>query len=273
MTDHTFRLPGTLPLENVSVGCCISKGIGKHVTRTIDSYEIIYVKSGVLGIYEEDTAYEVRPGQALILFPGRHHGGTRNFDKDLIFYWLHFRITDLSAASEALMYIHQLISVAHTDRFLELLRRYIRCYQDNWPDDTRASLILMQILLELDYSQYQDRKLTAAEVLAVKAQNYISKHLEEDLTVKKISSALNCNSDYLGKIYLATFHKTLIKAIQELRIRKASHMLLETESNINEIAESCGYPNADMFRKIFRQFHGESPKEYRKKYSIVEEIS
>lgn len=273
MTDHIFRLPGTLPIENVSAGCCISKGIGKHVTRVIDSYEIIYVKSGVLGIYEEDTSYEVGPGQALILFPGRRHGGTRNFDKDLIFYWLHFRITDTDVAVTDLVSVYQFISIKHTDRFLELLRDYIKCYQENWANEQQGSLILMQIFMEFYHSQMNNFKYSAGEVLAIKAQNFISQHIEEDLTVKKIAAALNCNSDYLGKIYLASFHKTIIKSIQELRIRKSSHMLLEGDCNINEIAEACGYQNADQFRKIFRQFHGESPKEYRKKYSIIEEIS
>ncbi len=272
MKNNIFDLVGTLNLRNLSAGSYISKGIGKHVTRTIDSYEIIYVKSGVLGIFEEDIFYEVKAGQALILFPHRRHGGTKPFAKDLVFYWLHFDIDAPSEQQEHLLHINQLTTVINTANFIQYFRQYIKCYQNNWVEYTKGSLTLFQILLELHNSQVYESKLSASQVLATKAHNYIATHMEEELSVQKIANALNCNSDYLGKIYLGTFQKTITKSIQELRIQKSCYMLLETSYNINEIAKSCGFDASDQFRKVFRQFHGETPKEYRKKYSILDSI-
>ncbi len=271
MKNNIFNLVGTLNLKNISAGIYASKGIGQHATRVIDSYEIIYVKSGTLGFFEEDIEYDVQTGQALILFPNRLHGSTRPFDKDLVFYWLHFDI-DNTETQQHLLHINQLTSVDNKANFVQYLRQYIKCYQNSWVEYTKGSLTLFQILLELHNSQVQESKMTASQVLATKAHNYIAGHIEEELSVQKIATALNCNSDYLGKIYLATFQKTILKSVQELRIQKSCYMLLETQYNINEIANACGFDTSVQFRKVFRQFHGETPKDYRKKYSILDSM-
>lgn len=272
MKNNIFDLVGTLNLRNISAGIYMSKGIGQHATRVIDSYEIIYVKSGSLGFFEENVEYNIDAGQALILFPNRLHGSTKPFGKDLIFYWLHFDIDISNQNQQHLLHINQLTTVDNKASFVQYLRQYIKCYQANWVEYTKGSLTLFQILLELHNSQVQENKLTASQVLATKAHNYIAANIEDELTVQKIASALNCNSDYLGKIYLATFQKTILKSIQELRIQKSCYMLLETQYNINEIATACGFDTSDQLRKVFRQFHGETPKEYRKKYSILDTI-
>ena len=92
--EHFLHLKALLPVQALNAGYLVTKGRGRHVERTMDTFEIIYVNSGTLGIFEEDVEYDVEKGEALILFPGRHHGGTRDFDEDLTFYWLHFTIEE-----------------------------------------------------------------------------------------------------------------------------------------------------------------------------------
>ena len=74
----------------VSAGRFISRGKGRHITRVIDSYELILVVSGVLEMFEESRRFRVAAGEYLVLSPGRRHGGIGAYGADLSFFWCHF---------------------------------------------------------------------------------------------------------------------------------------------------------------------------------------
>ncbi len=46
---------------------------GCHPSRTIDNFELIFVRQGRLMMGEEDQRFEIAAGQTLILWPGRRH--------------------------------------------------------------------------------------------------------------------------------------------------------------------------------------------------------
>ncbi len=96
-TPNLLELSPALPLRALNAGLFVSRGQGTHVTRTIDTHELIFVRSGVLGMFEEARRFEVREGEALHLWPGRKHGGTAPYPADLSFYWLHFRTEEHAA--------------------------------------------------------------------------------------------------------------------------------------------------------------------------------
>ena len=74
----------------ISAGRFISRGKGRHITRVIDSYELILVVSGVLEMFEESRRFRVAAGEYLVLSPGRRHGGIGAYSADLSFFWCHF---------------------------------------------------------------------------------------------------------------------------------------------------------------------------------------
>ncbi len=267
--ENLFNLRGTLPANGLAAGYHITQGIGQHITRTIDSYEIIYVKAGTLGIFEEGIQFDVKAGQSLILFPGRLHGGTRQFDKDLCFYWLHFTEKKEALTCSPLCSLPQLIQVEKPDRFVELMRKYIKSKNDLYMPTDQLNLILMEIFLNLYSSSFEQQSLGKIQILATKAQEYIRLHLKEEITTSIISRHLDCNPDYLGRVYTKTYNKTLTQGIQEQRMREACNLLIETTLQINQIADLCGYSDSNRFRRTFKHVEGISPKEYRQKYCIV----
>lgn len=265
-----LHLKAVLPVNAINAGYFISRGVGMHADRTIDSFEIIYVNSGVLGIFEEEIKYNVEKGQAIILFPHRHHGGTTQFDKNLSFYWLHFTIDEAAYnLGTGIMSLPQLVTLANPEQFVELLRRFIKRQEYDYEDKTILNLILLEILCELSDSSHPMRLSSQKVVLANNADQYIRLHLEEPLSSSTIAAALDCNTDYLGRIFNQVYGKTLTDAIHEHRLNKASKLLIETTYNGNEIAYQCGYSDTDYFRRRFKKCRGMTPKEYRQTYCLV----
>jgi len=269
--QHFLQLKGVLPVNALNAGYFISRGIGKHAERTINSFEIIYVNSGTLGIFEDDVEYNIKEGQAFILFPHRHHGGTRQFDKNLNFYWIHFLIDERAEAmGENIMSLPQLINLSKPEQFVELFRRFIKVQSQHSDNQTMLNLILLELLCELSNSIYPLEVPSQQVLLATRTEQYIRLHLDEKLTTSTIAQALKSNPDYLGRIFKQVFRKTLTEFIQEYRLSKACKMLIESPHNINEIAYNCGYNDVDYFRKNFKKQYGLSPNEYRKIYVVIE---
>ncbi len=87
-----LELSIALPIKVQNGGLFISRGVGRHPARKLTSWEIIFVEKGTLTIQEENTLFEVKAGESLLLWPARRHVGTEDFPADLRFYWLHFEV-------------------------------------------------------------------------------------------------------------------------------------------------------------------------------------
>jgi quercetin dioxygenase-like cupin family protein len=73
--------------------------VGRHPARKLASWEIIFVEKGTLTILEENTLFEVKAGESLLLWPDRRHVGVEDFPADLKFYWLHFEVENTGQGS------------------------------------------------------------------------------------------------------------------------------------------------------------------------------
>ena len=50
-----------------------------------------------------------------------------------------------------------------------------------------------------------------------------------------------------------------------MRMEAALDLLLDIENKITVISENLGYKNSGHFAKLFKEYYGISPKEYRNK--------
>ena len=58
-----------------------------------------------------------------------------------------------------------------------------------------------------------------------------------------------------------------VEYLQNYRLEKAKHLLLDDAYNISEVAWDCGFSNGNYFARLFRRKEGCSPGEWRKKQS------
>jgi hypothetical protein len=97
-----LELNPRLPVRAHNGGLFISRGQGTHPHRVIGSWELIFVREGVLMVEEEEKRFEVGAGESLLLWPGRRHRATGDYPPDLSFYWIHFSFRDGKVASPIL---------------------------------------------------------------------------------------------------------------------------------------------------------------------------
>mgnify|MGYP002511022391 CR=1 FL=1 len=96
-------------------------------------------------------------------------------------------------------------------------------------------------------------------------QDYIGRHYQEEtLSVKEIAGELHLSSAYLNVLFKQEMKMTLKQYLSSYRLEKAKRMLEQGYDKVTEIAEKCGYANANYFAKVFREATDMSPMEYRR---------
>lgn len=139
-----LELSMSLPIKVQNGGLFISRGVGSHPARRLQSWEIIFVEKGTLTIREGQTVFCVNAGESLLLWPQRSHIGVGQFPADLKFYWLHFEVTAENEASIAgsLLAIPQHSRVGEPQYIISLFRQFLREQENIHRSGDAANLLI-----------------------------------------------------------------------------------------------------------------------------------
>ncbi|MCF8581866.1 AraC family transcriptional regulator [Enterobacter ludwigii] len=94
--------------------------------------------------------------------------------------------------------------------------------------------------------------------------DYIARHLDETLTLEKLSALANCSPYHFHRQFLAFSGQPLYRYIQWLRLRRASWRLaFNPQEKVIDIALDAGFQNPESFSRAFRAAFGKSPRQFR----------
>jgi len=287
MSETILTLTGlSLPLTAANAGLFISPGHGRHPSRRVSFFDLIFVRSGVLGIQEEQTEFTVKPGQSLLLWPDRHHFGTVDYPNDLEFYWIHFARNDSSSIGgqgadfaqpndARQIDIPQHAAVRRPYQLTEVFRRYLDDQQSGEPMAVNADLLILLILNEVATSPRAgvdvNRQVSTAQtaVLAERAKIYIRSHFHEDISASTVAAAVGCNPNYLARVYRTAYGHTVTDAIHQARMETARRLLIAGHNNVAQISRLCGFDDDGYFRRLFKRTHGMTPVAFSRLYARV----
>lgn len=97
-----------------------------------------------------------------------------------------------------------------------------------------------------------------------RALNYIKDHLTEDLPLDSVADAAGISPQHLSRLIRDELSTNFVKIITEWRMDIACGLLENTTLGVAEIAEKCGYRDANYFAKVFRRCKGTSPLDFRR---------
>jgi AraC-like DNA-binding protein len=253
------------PIVAQNGGYFISRGVGRHPRRVIDSYELIYVDKGSLALREQDEDFVLGAGETLLLQPGQLHEGITDYDPALRFYWLHFELEQITAPEGESFVVRRRTAVTEPERFVALLRLFLGEQEDGAPPETLGLLVLLMLQR---LSRHQEKTGTAGRgmALAYRARQQIGIRFGDELGASSLAELLRCNADYLGRVFRQAFGVTITEAIHRQRITAAERLLLRNDSSIAVIAQRCGFKDSAYMRRLFIRKVGMTPAVYRKLY-------
>ena len=99
-----------------------------------------------------------------------------------------------------------------------------------------------------------------------KVHDYLTKNLSKRIKIEELSRQFAMNSTTLKTVFKDVYGTSLAAHIKEHRMQKAAELLVESQMQINQIAQEVGYESQSKFSAVFKDFYKLSPIEYKKKH-------
>lgn len=100
------------------------------------------------------------------------------------------------------------------------------------------------------------------------AITYIRNNFSLGIRVTDIADHLNVNRSYLYTLFMEALGMSPKDFLTKFRVSRARELLTLTDFPVEHIAHSCGYHDALVFSKSFKNLIGTTPREYRKQSRI-----
>lgn len=229
------------------------------------------------------TTYELLPGDILFIWGGELHEIIANEDEALI--GLQFASTIFNELPDFAPFIHifrtkHLISHAQDSSVAEDIYSYIEhifevqatkdifcgvesviCLYELFMNFGRhlAAVAEESIDFDLEAGTKTNRKIK-------QACDYITEHCDQPLTLETVSDYIGFSTYYFSRIFKIATGLSYIEFITHQRIRRAQALLSDSDLNITEISYQSGFKSISTFNRVFKQYKGCSPSQYRKYY-------
>ncbi len=129
----------------------------------------------------------------------------------------------------------------------------------------RNSLALLQVVLartELHWQPPVPENVTHVV-------DYIETHVDEKLSNPLLARIAGMSTEGFARAFRQHYDTTPAQYVVEMRVREASHRLLQSGDSIDAIAQATGFPNRAYFSRVFRKVTGESPAAFRRKHGRI----
>lgn len=93
--------------------------------------------------------------------------------------------------------------------------------------------------------------------------SYIEKHCAEDIDLPKLARTASLSVPHFIRLFKTVTGATPMQYVMSRRIISAERIFRQTNANISEAAAACGFTDTNHFARMFRQYKGMSPRQYR----------
>ncbi|MCM1188975.1 MAG: AraC family transcriptional regulator [bacterium] len=112
------------------------------------------------------------------------------------------------------------------------------------------------------FYEEERRKKEKAGIAAAAA--YMERNFSENITGEKLLDISHYSRRHFIRLFTECYKVSPTKYLQDIRIKHASVLLLQTNQSVAQIAMNCGFNNSSFFTKVFKKRIGVTPSEYRK---------
>lgn len=99
----------------------------------------------------------------------------------------------------------------------------------------------------------------------IKALEFIDNNYKENLNYEIVANKYNISQLYFHRVFSSIVGKTITEYIREKRLNEVAKKLYNTNELIIDICFDCGFTSLQSFCRIFKNYYGITPREYRKK--------
>lgn len=210
----------------------------------------------------------ITPGKAFIaLIPSRHRYYLPEDSPGWTFAWISiYHPYLLARIAKQVAATGPLIDVAPDGPLVASTARLVRgAIKKDFRNRFEVELALFEFLLACEQGAQRacDSSGEGRQLLEAVRSSIVA-GLPKALDVNALAAEHGMSRTHFSHLFRARTGLTPAHFAAEVRIHEAARMLLETHTPLKQIADACGFANANHFCKVFRRVQHVSPKAYRR---------
>ncbi|MGM0883797.1 MAG: AraC family transcriptional regulator [Bacillota bacterium] len=248
-----------------------------------DWYEVVFIYSGKGTFFIDQTFYDAVPGDVFMIpgntihrsFPDPEDPKTSTalfFNASLVHNpplgdsFSYLRCFEQAKRRKA----YKLSAGADERRQLVMLLESIHMEETNKQPGYRQAILLQlqQILLLLgraiNPSDADQVVSTALPSWMTGILTYIDEHPGSPLGLAQLAKQASVTPAHFSRAFKKLTGLNVTEYVTTKRIIRAKELLIETDTNISDIAERCGFESLPHFHRMFKKLTGMTPAHYKK---------
>ncbi len=244
-----------------------------------DCYEMYFLHSGDRYYFIKDKTYHVTEGSVVFIEPYSIHCTSnfekKGYDRTVIYFKKEFAEEVLSVLGTDFFerygnryHIHK-TNLADRALIRSILEKMQSVYDSGENCEAYLKSALVHLLMQLSGSS-SDSDIPAIEYanpthkMISKITGYINNNYSEKITLENISERYYISPCYFSRTFKSVCGLSFTEYLNNVRIKSAEELLINTDMTVMEIAESTGFSGSTHFDRVFKKVTGVSPSMYRK---------
>lgn len=215
-----------------------------------------------------DREFYPKPGQLYLMPEGIKQSYSSINSNTFTKYWCHFsaKLGDIN-----------LFDVIKLPSFIELpseevpVRLFKELIKSSESTGLTAGLRAKAVMSELICYYIENSVISEINITLSDNMNrlktvtdYIEKNLHESITVEKLAQIAHLHPNYFIKFFRRSLGTSPIHYINKMRVEKAKRLVEMTDGTLIDISSQVGVNDIYYFSKLFKEYTGFSPTEYKK---------
>lgn len=226
-----------------------------------EQIEIVYVFSGGQHMKIGDTDYEIKEGNAAIIFPDTVHNYYRNEIRsadEVLLIISPKLISNVFGSFKGLTPKEPIISDIDSttkDAFMHLHRCTSSSEKLGW-----AVIILSRLIEKVELTKTSG---VPIDNLPQKIIEYIAVNFQHELTLDSIAKEFSISKYYVSHVFSDKLKISFRNYLSLVRTEHAASLIRNGDDSITNICSESGFASQRTFNRIFKQVYGVSPTEYK----------
>ena len=116
----------------------------------------------------------------------------------------------------------------------------------------------------VDFAEGREMQSEPAQERLEWARLWVSKWYGQDITLEQMAEQAGMTRFAFCREFRQTYGMTPVNFVNQVRIQQAKRLLIEErEAAVKEIAQQCGFRDSGYFGRVFKQYEGSTPMEFR----------
>ncbi len=244
--------------------------------------EINYVQKGACHMDFNGQIEHFETGDTMVVYPGAQHDFAVDNRLGCHIVQVEFRINNLSVleyrkdSDDNLLFLFSLLQHGHrylkipgnsdiNDNMVRLVKELDTSTDANTP---LVKLYFFELFIHLSRNLKieKDLILSKPDQYVVKALQYLHNNFLQDPSVEEIANYCAISDRYLRKLFFKQTGEQIVEYKHKLRMQMAAELLKDPGQRLTDIAYRCGYQTQQYFNKVFKDFYGQTPGDFRRSF-------